>query len=65
MVSLETPVCEFDKPAVDFQLPDTAGKLWSLGDCSCEKGLLVMFICYHCPYVKDIRERLFLDTAEL
>lgn len=65
MVSLETPVCEFDKPAVDFQLPDTAGKLWSLADCSGEKGLLVMFICNHCPYVKAIRERLVRDTAEL
>ncbi len=65
MVSLETPVCEFDKPAVDFLLPDTGGKLWSLQDCKGEKGLLVMFICNHCPYVKAIRSRLVRDTAEL
>jgi peroxiredoxin len=65
MVSLETPVCEFDKPAIDFLLPDSEGKLWSLYDCQGEKGLLVMFICNHCPYVKAIRERLVRDTADL
>lgn len=65
MVSMETPVCEFDKPAIDFLLPDTEGKLWSPQDCKGEKGLLVMFICNHCPYVKAIRERLVRDTSEL
>jgi peroxiredoxin len=65
MVSLETPVCEFGKPAVDFSLPDVDGKLWTLEQCCGEKGLLVMFICNHCPYVKAIRERLVRDTAEL
>ena len=47
MVSLETPVCEFDLPAVDFSLPGVDGKTWSLQDCAGEKGLLVMFICNH------------------
>ncbi len=65
MVSLETPVCEFDKPAVDFALPGVDGKIWTLADCAGEKGLLVMFICNHCPYVKAIRERLVRDCAEL
>ncbi len=65
MVSLETPVCEFDKAAVDFLLPGVDGKEWSLADCAGEKGLLVMFICNHCPYVKAIRERLVRDTNAL
>jgi len=65
MVSLETPVCEFDKPAVDFALPGVDGKTWTLADCAGEKGLLLMFICNHCPYVKAIRERLVRDCAEL
>jgi hypothetical protein len=30
-----------------------------------ENGLLVMFICNHCPYVKAILERLVRDTREL
>ena len=65
MVSLETPVCDFDLDAVDFSLPGIDGKTWSLKDCAGEKGLLVMFICNHCPYVKAIRERIVRDTAEL
>lgn len=65
MVSLETPVCEFNKEAVDFLLPGVDGKQWSLVDCAGEKGLLVMFICNHCPYVKAIRERLVRDTRAL
>ena len=65
MVSLETPVCEFDKAAVDFVLPGVDGKDWSLVDCAGKKGLLVMFICNHCPYVKAIRERLVRDTNAL
>ena len=65
MVSLETPVCEFNKNAINFSLPGVDGKNWSLQDCAGEKGLLVMFICNHCPYVKAIRERLVLDTSAL
>lgn len=65
MVSLETPVCDFGRLAVDFSLPGIDGKNWTLADCKGEKGLLVMFICNHCPYVKAIRERLVRDTREL
>ncbi len=65
MVSLETPVCDFGKPAVDFSLPGVDGKQWTLKDCMGEKGLLVMFICNHCPYVKAVRERIVRDTTEL
>ena len=65
MVSLETPVCDFDLPAVDFSLPGVDGKTWSLQDCAGEKGLLVMFICNHCPYVKAVLERIVRDTNEL
>jgi len=65
MVSLETPVCDFGKPAVDFALPGVDGKVWTLQDCKGENGLLVMFICNHCPYVKAIRERIVRDTKAL
>ncbi len=65
MVSLETPVCDFDLPAIDFSLPGTDGKIWTLEDCRGENGLLVMFICNHCPYVKAILDRLVRDTNEL
>ena len=65
MVSLETPVCDFGKPAIDFSLPGVDGKTWSLQDCRGENGLLVMFICNHCPYVKAIRDRIVRDAREL
>ena len=65
MVSLETPVCDFGRPAVDFALPGVDGKLWTLAECKGDKGLLVMFICNHCPYVKAVRERIVRDAREL
>jgi peroxiredoxin len=65
MVSLETPVCDFGAQAIDFSLRGVDGKVWTLEQCRGEKGLLVMFICNHCPYVKAIRDRLVRDTLEL
>ncbi len=65
MVSLETPICAFDEQAIDFSLPDINGKLWNLQDCRGKNGLVVMFICNHCPYVKAILARLVRDTNEL
>jgi peroxiredoxin len=64
-MAVETPVCDFGQPAIDFSLPGVDGKAWSLADCAGEKGLLVMFICNHCPYVKAVRERLIRDANEL
>lgn len=65
MVLKETPVCDFDKLAIDFKLGGVDGNAWTLADCMGENGLLVMFICNHCPYVKSIQDRLVRDTTEL
>ncbi|WP_296698075.1 thioredoxin family protein [Thiocapsa sp. UBA6158] len=65
MASLETPVCDFGRPAPDFALPGTDGKIWTRDACAGERGLLVMFICNHCPYVKAVRERIVRDAREL
>jgi peroxiredoxin len=65
MVSLETPVCEFGRKAPDFSLPGVDGRAWTLHDCMGEKGLLVMFICNHCPYVQAVRERIVRDARAL
>ncbi len=65
MVSLETPVCNFGWRAVDFALPGIDGKHYSIADARGANGLLVMFICNHCPYVKAVRERLVRDFREL
>jgi peroxiredoxin len=65
MVSLETPVCDFGQKAPDFALPGVDGRTWRRDDSVGPNGLLVMFICNHCPYVKAVRERLVRDTREL
>ena len=65
MALIHTPLCNFGAPAPSFSLPGVDGRLWSLDDCRGPNGLLVMFICNHCPYVKAIQERLVRDTREL
>jgi peroxiredoxin len=65
MVALETPVCEFGLPARDFSLQGVDGKTWTLQDCRGENGLLVMFICNHCPFVKAVLDRIVRDTTDL
>ena len=65
MVSTESPICDFGAPAGDFALPGVDGRVWTLQQCRGESGLLVMFICNHCPYVKAILDRLVRDTVEL
>ena len=45
--------------APDFQLPDVvSGKTISLNSFAGKKGLLVMFICRHCPFVKHVQGEL-------
>lgn len=65
MVSLQTPVCEFGKAAPDFDLPGVDGRRWTQDQCMGENGLLVMFICNHCPYVKAVIDRIVRDVNDL
>src|SRR5687767_5757087 len=65
MALMQPPVCEFGKPAPAFSLPGVDGKTWSLEQARGKHGLLVMFICNHCPYVKSVRERIIRDAKDL
>lgn len=65
MVLMHTPVCEFDLPCPDFDLPGVDGQRYTRDGCMGENGLLVMFICNHCPYVKAINDRLVRDAKAL
>lgn len=65
MASISPPVCNFGWKAPQFKLPDVNGKLVDLESSMGAKGLLVMFICNHCPYVKAILPRLIADVTEL
>ena len=65
MVALETPVCDFGWKAPDFSLSGVDGKTYSLADVRGPNGLLVMFICNHCPYVKAVIDRIVRDVSQL
>jgi peroxiredoxin len=65
MVRTETPICEFGTPAPDFSLPGTDGQVHTLQGERGPNGLLVMFICNHCPYVQSVRDRIIRDAREL
>jgi peroxiredoxin len=59
------PVCNFGWPAPDFRLPDTKGKVWNLATLRGPKGLLIMFICNHCPYVLAVADKLVKESKVL
>jgi peroxiredoxin len=65
MVSTPTPVCDFGAPAPDFELPGVDGRRHTLASARGPNGLLVMFICNHCPYVKAVIDRIVRDAREL
>ena len=65
MVRTETPICEFDLPAIDFRLKGVDDQYYDLNSLKGKNGLLIMFICNHCPYVKSIISRIIRDTSEL
>ena len=65
MVSLKTPICNFGWIAKDFQLPGVDNEHWNLEKIKGKNGLVIMFICNHCPYVKAILPRLVEDIHEL
>jgi peroxiredoxin len=65
MPALETPPVKLGWKAPDFRLKGTDGKFYTLADVKGAKGLLVMFICNHCPFVQAIAGKLTRDTEEL
>jgi peroxiredoxin len=62
---LDTPICNFGWKGPAFELMDPDGKQFSSDDVMGDKGLLVIFMCNHCPYVKAIVDRLVADATQL
>ena len=61
----DTPLCDFGWKATAFTLADPNGTLHSLDGMMGRNGLLVAFICNHCPYVVAVIDRLVADAAAL
>src|SRR5437016_10732498 len=51
--------------APDFDLLAVDGKRHDLAAVRGPNGLVVMFICNHCPYVKAVLDRIIRDCGEL
>ncbi|MCG8381093.1 MAG: thioredoxin family protein [Gammaproteobacteria bacterium] len=62
---LDTPLCEFGWTAPNFSLQDPHGKTFMMSDQLGKKGLLLAFICNHCPYVQAIADRFAADADQL
>ncbi|MDX2098755.1 MAG: thioredoxin family protein, partial [Leptolyngbyaceae cyanobacterium bins.59] len=59
MVRTASTMLALGTQAPNFQLADVvSGQSISLETFASQKGLLVMFICRHCPYVKHIQKEL-------
>ena len=61
----DTPICDFGWQAPDFKLKDPYGVPFEMREHLGDKGLLIAFICNHCPYVKTIATRFAKDTQAL
>lgn len=62
---LDTPLCDFGWDAPDFTLIDPHDRAYTMSEEMGENGLLIAFICNHCPYVKAIISRFVEDAKDL
>ena len=65
MVLTKTPICNFGEKTKSFELKGIDDQLHKLEDYIGKNGLLIMFICNHCPYVKAIIRDIFEDCKNL
>ena len=64
MPALESSPLDTSFAAPDFRLPATDGTTRERDTLKGDKGLLVAFLCNHCPYVKAIIGRFVADAKE-
>jgi thiol-disulfide isomerase/thioredoxin len=59
MPAIESVMLDLGTPAPAFALPDAvSGKTIRLETFSGSRGLLIMFICPHCPFIKHVQSEL-------
>lgn len=65
MPPLETPELDKHFIAKDFTLLSIEGVNYSISSVRKEKGLVVAFICNHCPYVQAIADKIAKEAKSL
>ena len=67
MVQTDSTMLPLGSPAPDFRLPDTTrdGAPVARDDFAGAPGLLVMFLCNHCPFVRHLRHALATFGREM
>ena len=62
---IQTPICDFGKKAIPFELKSTEKKILKLDNITGKNGTLIMFICNHCPYVKAVTKDIVEECKNL
>ncbi len=65
MAALETPPVRLGWEAPVFRLKGTDGVLYGLEEVRGPRGLVVMFICNHCPFVQAVADKIACDMQTL
>lgn len=65
MPAVESTMMPLGTSAPEFTLSDVlSGEKKTIHDVKGEHGLVVMFICAHCPYVKNLQEELSIVSRK-
>ena len=65
MVLLNSSSCKFGWKPENFEFTSLKGDKNSLYNMSGLNGILIMFICNHCPYVRSIEKKIATETSRL
>lgn len=57
-MAVSSPPADLGAPAPAFALPDVDGRIRTLDELRGPSGVVLMFICNHCPYVQAIVNKL-------
>ena len=64
-MATESPAGELGASAPPFDLPATDGRIYTLDDVRGRNGLVVIFMCNHCPYVQGALPHIVREAREL
>jgi len=65
MVLLNSSSCKFGWKPENFEFTSLKGDKNSLYNISGLNGILIMFICNHCPYVRSIEKKIAIETSRI